>query len=58
MESEEFDWDERKNASNQRKHGIDFDDARAVFGDPARVGWVCSDAGDDEERLMVVGRLG
>ena len=54
----EFDWDPAKNASNFRKHGITFEDAKAVFEDPAKLGWICSDPGDDEERFMVVGRLG
>jgi uncharacterized DUF497 family protein len=53
----EFDWDRKKNASNRRKHGISFEEARAVFDDPAKVGWLCSDPEDDEVRFMVVGRL-
>jgi uncharacterized DUF497 family protein len=31
-----FEWDPRKSRSNLRKHGIDFDEARAVFFDPLR----------------------
>jgi uncharacterized protein len=30
----EFEWDELKNKSNQRKHGISFEDASLVFDDP------------------------
>jgi len=29
----EFEWDEKKNTSNQEKHGIDFNDAKEVFND-------------------------
>jgi hypothetical protein len=29
-----FEWDERKNLANQRKHGIDFQTACLVFDDP------------------------
>lgn len=29
-----FDWDEAKNLSNQRKHGVSFEDASEVFRDP------------------------
>jgi uncharacterized DUF497 family protein len=29
-----FEWDEKKAESNQRKHGITFDDAMKVFDDP------------------------
>lgn len=28
----DFEWDEAKNRSNIRKHGIDFDIAKRVFG--------------------------
>ena len=33
-ESVEFEWDERKNRENIRKHGLDFTDARIVFDNP------------------------
>src|SRR5262249_39273755 len=29
-----FEWDERKNKANRRKHGIWFEEARSVFDDP------------------------
>ena len=29
-----FEWDDKKAASNRRKHGITFDDATQVFDDP------------------------
>ena len=28
-----FEWDERKNAQNQRKHGVSFEEAQSVFLD-------------------------
>ena len=31
---DEFEWDPAKNASDSRKHGIEFELAREVFGDP------------------------
>jgi len=31
-----FEWDERKNSSNQSKHGISFEEAARVFLDPLR----------------------
>ena len=30
----EFEWDPRKDAANQRKHGVGFREATTVFGDP------------------------
>src|ERR1700729_3214803 len=29
-----FDWDEKKNRINQRKHGVDFETAVLIFDDP------------------------
>jgi hypothetical protein len=29
-----FEWDAAKNESNQRKHGVSFEDASQVFDDP------------------------
>jgi len=26
-----FEWDDQKNASNKRKHGVSFEDAQTVF---------------------------
>jgi hypothetical protein len=37
MDEVEFEWDEAKNFSNQKKHGISFEDAARVFGDPLMV---------------------
>ena len=51
----DFDFDPRKSASNQTKHGIDFIEAQALWDDPnlleipARV--------TDEPRFLVVGRI-
>ena len=30
----QFEWDEAKAAANVRKHGVSFDEAITVFGDP------------------------
>jgi uncharacterized protein len=32
-----FEWDEAKDLANRRKHGVSFDDALDVFGDPLRL---------------------
>jgi len=29
-----FEWDERKSRKNLRKHGVSFDEASTIFGDP------------------------
>jgi hypothetical protein len=33
----QFEWDEAKNLSNRRKHGVSFEEASAVFRDPLYV---------------------
>ncbi|WP_343293360.1 hypothetical protein AAHN93_02855 [Vandammella animalimorsus] len=33
----EFEWDADKAAINFKKHGIHFEDAKFVFGDPGRI---------------------
>lgn len=32
-----FEWDQAKNVTNQRKHGLSFDIARMVFSDPLAI---------------------
>ena len=32
-----FEWDSRKDAANQRKHRVSFDEAATVFADPLAV---------------------
>ena len=34
MAETNFEWDEAKNRVNQTKHGVRFEDAIRVFGDP------------------------
>jgi hypothetical protein len=36
----QFEWDERKNKANEKKHGVDFETARLVFDDPLCVTFV------------------
>lgn len=32
-----FEWDEEKSQSNLRKHGVSFEEASTIFGDPLSV---------------------
>ena len=52
-----FAWDERKDAENQRKHGVAFALAREAFLDPARV--IARDVAHSasEERYYCFGRV-
>jgi uncharacterized DUF497 family protein len=52
----EFSWDSRKAASNLKKHGVDFTEARTVFSDP-RHGTLEDEAHSfGEVRFVTIGR--
>jgi len=44
-----FTWDVRKSSTNQRKHGVSFDEAVTVFADPLSL--LVEDALDPERQL-------
>ena len=50
-----FDWDEKKDASNTRKHGISFDEARTVFTDQYARLIADPDHSEDEDRFILLG---
>lgn len=52
-----FEWDERKNRRNQRKHGVDFGTAQYAFADPDRL--IAEDVGHSqtETRHYCFGRV-
>lgn len=52
-----FEWDEKKNYQNIRKHGYDFEDAWQVFGVPFTLELdLSTDYGED--RWTILGLLG
>lgn len=50
-----FDWDPAKAASNLRKHGVSFEDARSVFYDEFAVQFYDEPHSSDEERFLMLG---
>jgi uncharacterized DUF497 family protein len=50
-----FEWDEAKNRSNRRKHGISFEEARTAFLDENARAVPDPDHSDDEERFVLLG---
>ncbi len=50
-----FEWDERKNAQNRRKHGISFEEAQTVFFDEQALLIADPDHSDQEERFILLG---
>jgi hypothetical protein len=53
-----FEWDDRKNALNQRKHGVSFEEAATVFADENAL--VLPDPGHSqtEDRFVILGLSG
>ena len=50
-----FECDWKKAESNARKHGVTFDEAATVFGDPLALLMPDPDHSLDEERYLVLG---
>jgi hypothetical protein len=51
-----FEYDRDKSAENRRKHGIDFEEAQALWADPVLVE-VPARTGD-EPRWLLIGKIG
>jgi uncharacterized DUF497 family protein len=50
-----FEWDPAKAGANARKHGVTFDEASTVFGDPLALLKRDPDHSRDEERYVLLG---
>ena len=51
-----FDWDERKNKSNQKKHGVSFEEAQGVFFDDDALVFDDPEHSADEARFLIYGK--
>jgi len=49
-----FEWDPDKAVSNARKHGITFDEATTVFGDPLAMLMLDPDHDESETRYLLL----
>jgi uncharacterized protein len=50
-----FEWDPHKAAQNLRKHGVSFQEAATVFGDPLALTYDDPDHSFSEQRFITVG---
>jgi len=50
-----FTWDDTKNISNERKHGVSFEEAQTVFFDENAVEFDDPDHSINEERFILLG---
>ena len=55
MDSLKFGWDENKNISNKKKHGISFEEAKTVFIDELARLIPDPDGSQGEERFILMG---
>ncbi len=51
-----FEWHAAKAAANLRNHGVSFEEAATVFGDPLSLLQADPDHAVDEERFLLLGR--
>ncbi len=51
----EFEWDETKAASNLKKHGVSFEDAKTVFDNPLALIFDDEAHSIDEQREIIIG---
>ena len=51
-----FEWDTRKGAANARKHGVTFEEACTVFGDPLAILMPDPDHSIAEQRYVLLGK--
>ncbi|MEE9267067.1 MAG: BrnT family toxin [Gammaproteobacteria bacterium] len=50
-----FEWDQRKNAANRRKHGVSFEEAATVFADERALLIADPDHSESEDRFVLLG---
>lgn len=51
----QFEWDTKKAATNLKKHGISFEEAKSVFYDEFAVQFYDNGHSDDEDRFLMLG---
>lgn len=55
MDRLKFSWDARKNISNQKKHGVSFEEAKTVFLDDFARMISDPDHSENEDRFILLG---
>ncbi len=50
-----FEWDTKKAAANERKHGVTFQEATTIFSDPMALTFADPDHSVDEDRDITFG---
>ena len=55
MRGVSFEWDEKKNVSNKKKHGVSFEEAQTVFIDENALLIHDPDHSDEEDQFILLG---
>jgi uncharacterized protein len=50
-----FEWNQAKNKSNQRKHGVSFEEAQSVFYDESAIQFYNEENSIEEDRFLMLG---
>jgi uncharacterized DUF497 family protein len=50
-----FEWDDKKDKTNKRKHGVSFEEARTAFYDENAIQYFDPDHSDEEDRFILLG---
>ena len=50
-----FEWDDRKEAENQKKHNVSFEEAQTVFFDDDALQFLDENHSQTEERFLMLG---
>ncbi len=55
MKELHFEWDQRKEKGNVKKHGVSFEEARTAFYDENAIQFYDPDHSDEEDRFILLG---
>ena len=51
-----FEWNQTKNQSNQKKHGVSFEEAKSVFYDESAIQFFDENNSNFEDRFLLLGK--
>ncbi len=55
MKQLKFEWDNKKNKTNTRKHGVSFEEAQTTFYDEYAIQFFDPEHSEDEDRFILLG---
>jgi uncharacterized DUF497 family protein len=55
MKQLEFEWDDKKDTANSKKHGVSFGEARTVFYDEYAIQFFDPEHSESEDRFILLG---